>query len=348
MIQDWHRFAVLPQAPLIDALRVIDKEAQQFALVVADGRLLGLVTDGDIRRALVRGLGTDARIEEAMNVSPILGTLAEGPAGWRLKLRRHQIRHLPVVDDLRQMQHLVTDQSGRAVRDNWTVLMAGGLGTRLRPITETIPKPMIDVGGRPILETIVDTLAHYGFRKLFLSVNYRADVIESHFRDGSAYGMEIQYLRETTQLGTAGALAMLPQIPISPILVMNGDVLTGLDFGGFLDDHIQESASITVGVREHVSQIPYGVMDVEGDRVLGIREKPEIRSTVSAGIYALSPEVLPLVPGGLFFDMPTLILKSIEADQRVRAHMIDDYWIDVGRLDDLERARLKFEQGAGP
>lgn len=348
MIHDWQKFSVPPQAALIDALRVIDEGALQFALVVHEGTLVGIVTDGDVRRALVRGVAVSARIDAAMNANPVLGTLAEGPAGWRLKMRRHQIRHLPVVDDARRLLRLVTDQSGQDVRDNWAVLMAGGLGTRLRPITENIPKPMIDVGGRPILETIVDTLAQCGFRKLFLSVNYRAEMIESHFRDGSAFGLDIHYLRETTRLGTAGALAMLPHAPALPMLVMNGDVLTGLDLGGFLDDHVEQSASITVGVRKLVTQIPYGVMELRGDQVLGISEKPEVASVVSAGIYALSPEVLPFVPAGAFFDMPTLLNRSIEAGQRVRAYVIEDYWIDVGRLDDLERARLEFDNGVRP
>jgi dTDP-glucose pyrophosphorylase len=345
MIHDWHRFSVPPSASLLETLRVIDGGAQQFAVVVQDGRLLGTATDGDIRRALMRGLGTEAHIDLAMNASPVSALLTEGPAGWRLKLRRHQIRHLPVVDAEGQLQHLVTEDSGHPLRDNWVVLMAGGLGTRLRPITENIPKPMIEVGGRPILETIIDSLAHYGFRKVFLSVNYRAEMIESHFRDGREFGLEIHYLRETTRLGTAGALAMLPATPSAPLLVMNGDILTGLDFGAFVDDHLRQQAAITIGAREFHTQIPYGVMDLDGDLVRGIREKPSVSSIVSAGIYALSPEMLSLVPGGEFFDMPTLVDKAVVSGRRVRAHVISDYWIDVGRFDDLEQARLDFGPG---
>ncbi|MDQ2924977.1 MAG: sugar phosphate nucleotidyltransferase, partial [Acidobacteriota bacterium] len=236
---------------------------------------------------------------------------------------------------------------GSDPRSNWVVLMAGGLGTRLRPITESIPKPMIDVGGRPILETIVDTLAQCGFQRLFMSVNYRAEMIESHFGDGGAYGLQIEYLRENERLGTAGALSMLPASPEAPLLVMNGDVLTGLDLGNFVDMHTDGPARITVGVREIVTQIPFGVMEMEDDLVRAIVEKPEIRSVVSAGIYALSPAVLPSVPKGTYFDMPTLISRAIGAGHRVHAHRIREHWIDVGRLDDLERARLEFEGGGG-
>lgn len=345
MILDWRKVAVAPDAPLLDALRVIDAGAIQFALVVEAERLVGIVTDGDIRRALVRGVGTHAPIAEAMNRTPVLGTLAEGPAGWRRKMRQHRVRHLPVIDESGRLQRLTTDQIGSETRDNWAVLMAGGLGTRLRPITENIPKPMIDVGGRPILETIVDTLAHAGFRRLFLSVNYRAEMIESHFGDGTAYGLRIDYLRESERLGTAGALAMLPAVPEAPLLVMNGDVLTGLDLGQFVDLHAEAGSHVTVGVRELVTQIPYGVMDLDGDRVRAIREKPEVRSVVSAGIYALSPDVLALVPARAYFDMPTLIGRTIESGRVVRSHAIREYWIDVGRLDDLERARIDFERG---
>lgn len=344
MILDWHAYAVAPDAPLLDALRVIDRGAQQFALVVDDGRLIGMVTDGDVRRALVRGMDTSGQIREALNPAPVLGTEAEGPAGWRAKLRRHGIRHLPVVDAERRILRLVTDQHGQPPREAWVVVMAGGLGTRLRPITENIPKPMIEVGGRPILETIVDTLAHHGFRRIFLSVNYRAEMIEAHFRDGGDYGVEIRYLHEPTRLGTAGALSLLPREAVQPpMLVMNGDILTGLDLGEFLDGHVEAGSAITIGAREFHTQIPYGVMQLEGDRVAALREKPTVTSTVSAGVYALSPEVLPLVPAGSFYDMPTLVGHAIERNMAVRAHVVSDYWIDVGRLDDLERARLDFD-----
>src|SRR6185369_2026943 len=195
MIIDWRKVAVAPQASLLEALRVIDGGAIQFALVVDGQKLVGVVTDGDVRRALVRGLDTEAAISEAMNRTPVLGSLAEGPAGWRRKMRKHSVRHLPVVDEAGMLLRLATDQAGSENRDNWVVLMAGGLGTRLRPITESIPKPMVEVGGRPILETIVETLAHSGFQRLFLSVNYRAELIEGHFGDGGSYGLQIEYLR---------------------------------------------------------------------------------------------------------------------------------------------------------
>jgi len=342
---DWREFTVPAEAPLLEALRVIDRGGLQFALVMNDTKLVGIVTDGDVRRALMRGVTTSSAIKEAMNQRPILGTLEEGPAGWRRKMRDHGIRHLPLTDASGRMQRLISERAGADARENWVVLMAGGLGTRLRPITENIPKPMIEVGGRPILETIVGILAHSGFTRVFLSVNYRAEAIERHFGDGRSFGVQIEYLRESKRLGTAGALSMLPGTPKAPMLLMNGDVLTGMDLGEFVDRHVQNGVSATIGVYEFSTQIPYGVVDVEEDRVLAIREKPEVRHWVSAGIYALSPQLLPLVPGGEYFDMPTLLGRAVQGGHAVRAHPIQEYWIDVGRLDDLERARQEFEAG---
>jgi len=342
---DWRALSVAPEAPLLQALQVIDRGGLQFALVMSDTKLLGVVTDGDVRRALMRGVTTGSPTRDAMNARPILGTLEEGPAGWRRKMRENGIRHLPLTDGGGRMQRLISERGGSDTRENWVVLMAGGLGTRLRPITESIPKPMVEVGGRPILETIIGTLAHSGFQRLFLSVNYRAEAIERHFGDGNGFGVQIEYLRESKRMGTAGALSMLPSVPRAPMLLMNGDVLTGMDLGEFLDIHAQNGASATVGVREFSTKIPYGVIELEHERVVGIREKPDIRHWVSAGIYALSPELLPLVPIGEYFDMPTLLDKTVRSGREVRAHPIREYWIDVGRLDDLERARQEFQGG---
>lgn len=345
---DWRELAVAPDAPLMQALQVIDRAGLQFALVVSDMKVVGVITDGDVRRALMRGVTVSSPASEAMNMRPVLGTLEEGPRGWRRKMREHGIRHLPLTDAAGRMQRLITERTGTESRDNWVVLMAGGLGTRLRPITEEIPKPMIDVGGRPILETIIGTLAHSGFTRIFLSVNYRAEAIEQHFGDGGGFGVQIEYLRESKRMGTAGALSMLPGPPGMPMLLMNGDVLTGMDLGEFIDIHAQHGAAATVGVREFSTQIPYGVVELDQERVRAIREKPDIRHWVSAGIYALSPELLRLVPAGEYFDMPTLLDKAVTVGCEVRAHPIREYWVDVGRLDDLESARREFQRGEAP
>jgi dTDP-glucose pyrophosphorylase len=336
---DWRQFCVPPEATLIDALSAIDRGALGFALVVDHGKLIGVATDGDVRRALIRGVTTNASIRIAMNAQPVVGRANERPAEWRRKLHERRIRHLPIIDDTGQLLRIVNAGSCSQPRDNWAVVMAGGLGTRLRPITAQVPKPMIEIGGTPILETILRTLTSCGITRVFFAVNYRADMIVDHFGDGDRWDAHIEYLREPKPLGTAGALSLLPQVPATPLLVMNGDILTGLDYGEMLDEHSGSGAAATVCVREHATQIPYGVIDANGANLLAITEKPVVTHLTSAGVYALSAETLRRVPPGGHIDMPELMQSLVAHGQRVQIYRIEEYWIDIGRIDDLERAR---------
>jgi len=340
----WRDFCVSSETPLVDTLRVIDKGGQQFALVVDAGVLVGLVTDGDIRRALMQGLDTSAPIRSAMNSQPVVGLETESSKALRRKLREHRIRHLPIVDARGVLLRVVDEQSCAEPRDNWAVVMAGGLGTRLRPITEQVPKPMIEIGGTPILELILKTLTAAGITRVFLAVNYRSEMIVTHFGDGSRWGVSIEYLRETQPMGTAGALSLLPAEPAAPLLVMNGDILTGLDYAEVLDQHDRSGAVATLCALEHTTQIPYGVVEADGENLLAITEKPTVRHLASAGVYALSGQALQSVPRSQVFDMPALLQLLVRDGRKVRVHRIDEYWIDIGRMDDLERARKQFGQ----
>src|SRR3954453_17671375 len=210
---DWRELTVEADSPLIDALGVIDRGALQFVLVVEGERLVGLVTDGDVRRALVKRGPVSSPGRLAMNPKPVVGIVGEPASRWRQKLREHHVRHLPIVDSDGRLVRVVTEQNCAEPRDNWAVVMAGGLGTRLRPITEQIPKPMIEIGGTPILETILRTLTGSGISRVFLAVNYRANMIVDYFGDGSRWDAQIEYLHEPKRLGTAGALSLLPQTP---------------------------------------------------------------------------------------------------------------------------------------
>jgi dTDP-glucose pyrophosphorylase len=327
---------------VLSALQVIDRGALQFALVVHDERLIGLATDGDIRRALVGGLDVHAPIRRAMNPRPAVGLVSTPPSEWRRLLRERQIRHLPIVDAENRLLRVVTEQTCAESRSNWAVVMAGGLGTRLRPITEQVPKPMIEIGGTPILETILRSLTSSGISRIFFAVNYRANMISDYFGDGSRWDVNVEYLHEPIRMGTAGALSLLPQVPDAPLLVMNGDILTGLNLGQMLDDHASSGASATMCIREYATQIPYGVVEVDGAELRGISEKPIVTHLASAGIYALSPDVLQLVPRAEQLDMPALFQSLIAKGRRVQVHRIDSHWIDIGRIDDLERARLEI------
>ena len=221
--------------------------------------------------------------------------------------------------------------------------MAGGRGERLRPLTDALPKPMVRVAGRPILERIVLHLVGFGIRRIFLSVNYLAEVIEQHFGDGAAYGCSIEYLRKRQPLGTGGSLSLLPERPSDPLLVLNGDLVTQFNVAGMLDIHAQAGHAITMGVREYSHAVPYAVLDVAGGRITRISEKPDISWPVNAGIYVLSPSLLDRIPRDVPYMVPALIETCLEKGECVGAFWIEDDWLDVGRQRELRQAR-GFEQ----
>lgn len=334
---------VAPGATLLDALRCIDEGARGIAFVCdPGGRVLGTLTDGDVRRALLRGAALDrpgagkAMRRKFTSVSP-----REGRPEVLDLMRARSIDQVPVLDaqgrlvGLHSLQELV----GGAERPNWAVIMAGGKGVRLRPITENIPKPMIRVAGRPILERLVLHLTGSGIRRIFLSVNYLSHVIEDHFGDGNAFGCRIEYLRERKPLGTGGALALLPERPRHPLLVMNGDLVTQFDVGRMVEAHERAGNVATFGMRPYQVEIPFGVVEVKGDRLVGLREKPSERMMINAGIYVLGRRALRLVPKGLEFPITDLFTTCLSRGLRVGAHLIQDEWTDVGRHEELKRAR---------
>lgn len=344
-MRDWKRTIIPPSASLRDAIANLTASKGQIALVLdPDGRLVGAVTDGDIRRALLAGVDLMAPIDKAMNTSPISAPAAT--PRWRLlnKMREASLHQLPLVDDNGRVTDLVNldELAGSVKLPNAIVLMAGGLGKRLHSLTHDTPKPMLMVGTKPILESILETLVDQGFRTFYLAVHYQADKISSHFGDGSQWGVRVEYLREKQQLGTAGALSLLPSAPETPLVVMNGDILTRVDINEILAFHAQHQAAATMAVREYDVEIPYGVVDTDGARVSRIVEKPVHQYLVNAGIYVVSPEALPHVPADTYFNMPMLFDRLIAANQPTCAFPIRDYWVDVGRIEELEKARREW------
>ena len=220
--------------------------------------------------------------------------------------------------------------------------MVGGLGSRLRPLTETTPKPMLKVGNKPILQTIVEKFAEYGFSDIIMCVNYKSNIIQDYFGDGSAFGVSIEYILEEQRMGTAGALSLLTSSPHEPFFVMNGDLLTNVNFEHLLDYHINQHALATMCVREYDFQVPYGVVNVEGNLIRSIVEKPIHKFFVSAGIYMLSPEVIDYIPKNEFYDMPTLFEALMNKDQRTISFPIREYWLDIGRMEEYERANNEY------
>jgi dTDP-glucose pyrophosphorylase len=325
-----------------DAMRAIDEGARRIALVTGpDGRLVGIVTDGDIRRALLAGAVLDGPLRPHLNRAYTAVSPGEGRADVLDLLRARRISAIPVVDrDGRPVAlHLLDDVIAPLERSNRAVVMAGGRGVRLRPLTESLPKPMLRVAGRPILERLVLHLVGHGIHDIYIAIGYLGQVIEDHFGDGRHLGARIVYLREETPLGTGGALGLLPEPPADPVLVMNGDLVTQADLGALLDAHVAGGFVATVGIRRYVHAIPFGCVDRDGDRVLHLEEKPTLTRDVNTGIYALSPELVARVEPGRLVAMPDLLTDALERGEPVGAFEIEDDWIDVGQREQLDRAR---------
>jgi dTDP-glucose pyrophosphorylase len=339
-------------SPLVEAVRAIEASRRRIAVVVSEnGKLLGTLTDGDVRRCLLAGGSLQTTVSEAMNAHPV--SALEGSAdGYLLDLmRHHNIMAVPQVDKTGRFIRLVhqTDLDPSEVARGkadfaFAVIMAGGEGMRLRPITNTIPKPMVDIGGVPLLERQIQRLAKAGVTRIYLSVNYLSHVIEDHFGDGSRFGLDIRYLREQEKLGTGGALALLPEKPTAPILVMNGDILTTSDFESLNAFHASQGAEITVAAVDYCIHIPFGVVQNSGSYVTGLIEKPSQRFLCNAGIYALSPSVLEKIPEAGAFNMTDLIDRCLIAKKPVAVFPVHEYWSDIGTPADLSKARSLFPE----
>lgn len=347
-MKSWKNAVVLPTVSLESAISRIDGSGLQLAIALDDnGRLAGTLSDGDVRRAILRGVSLSTPISEVMNRDPLVAHASTPPADLLVLMRRKVLHHIPLVNDARQVVELATldELVGLGDRPNRVVLMAGGLGTRLRPLTDNCPKPMLPINGKPILERIIESFAEQGFRHFFLSVNYLAEQIQSYFGDGSSHGVEIQYLQEGRRLGTAGALSLLPDLPDEPLIVMNADLLTRVRFDQMIKFHDDHFAAATMAVREYDFQVPYGVVNLDGATIKSIDEKPVQRFFVNAGIYTLSPESLEHIPGDAFFDMPALFDKLLSAGKTTTAYPLREYWMDIGHIDEFERAQREWFVG---
>jgi len=346
-MKTWEAALIGPETSLRDALANIDRGGAQIALVV-DGnrRLLGTLSDGDARRGLLRGLTLADPVSQAMFTTPTCASRGEDRQSMLATMRRLGLHQLPVVDHDGTVVGLeiVHDYLTVPARDNHVVIMAGGLGSRLEELTRDTPKPMLTVGSRPLLEIIVRAFAEQGFHKFYLAVNYKAEQIESHFKDGAGLGVQIEYLRERDRMGTAGALSLIPVPPRDPFIVMNADLLTKEDFAHMVDRHVDSGAVGTMAVRDYEMQVPFGVVRERDGRIERIEEKPIQRFVVAAGIYVLSPGVIPLVPRDTFFDMPALFERMVTNGLGTRCHHIEGYWLDIGRMSDYERANSEFSK----
>lgn len=337
----WRQVILPLDASIQDAIRNLNESSLKIVIAVNErGQLAGTVSDGDIRRALLKGFDLGDRLERVMHRDALVVPPSLGRELILQLMRVNKIQQIPVVDEVRQVVglHLWEDLSAPPEKPNVMVIMAGGKGTRLRPFTENCPKPLIAVAGKPMMEHIIERAKLEGFGRFVIATQYLGHMIEEHFGNGERLGVQIDYLREQTPLGTAGALSLMAPLPGAPLVVTNGDVLTDIRYGEMLDFHVRHDAMATMAVRLHEWQHPFGVVQTRGVEIVGFEEKPITRTHINAGVYVLEPESLGSLEHGVSCDMPTLFERLQANSLRIVAYPMHEPWMDIGRPDDLSRA----------
>ena len=333
-----------PNSSIKEALKIIDSGTLQMALVVdGDGRLLGTISDGDIRRGLLNSMELSQSIEPLYYRTPIVSHSTNIAPAIIAKAKAKNIRYIPILNDSEVVTAIANIYEPNIKKPNQVVLMAGGLGTRLRPLTNQIPKPMLHVGPKPILQTIIESFSASGYYNFTLCVNYKAEIIKDYFGDGDKFGVNISYVFEDKRLGTAGALSLI-EAPKSEFFVMNGDLLTNTDFTKLHDYHTANKSTATMCVREYEMQVPYGVVNLDDNTIKSITEKPRQKFHVSAGIYMLSPQILKLIPKNEYLDMPDLFNALASNGQNPKAYPISEEWLDIGRIEEYNLANELYSE----
>ena len=332
-------------ASIKEALKVIDKGAIKVAVVLSDdGLLLGMLSDGDIRRALLKGMSLDDSITSIINRDPVVANINDTKERILELANEKKLHQIPIISNgkligIQDIREFLAPKN----KPNKVILMVGGLGTRLRPLTNDVPKPMLDVGNKPILHTIVENFAKYGYTDIIMCVNYKSEIIKEYFGNGDKFGVKIEYVLENQRMGTAGALSLLQKRPKDDFFVMNGDLLTNVNFEYLHEYHKDSNACASICIRKYEMQVPYGVVNVRANQVTSIEEKPTQSFFVSAGIYMFSPIVLDFIPKGVFYDMPTLFGELLKQGFAVYPFFIREYWLDIGKMDEYRRANDEYE-----
>jgi dTDP-glucose pyrophosphorylase len=349
------KFLIAPDRTIADAIALIDANSAGIVLVVdGDERFVGTVTDGDVRRALLHHLSLETPVRKLLerpagspHAGPVTAPSGTPTSDLLVLMRRHALRQIPILDgaarvvDLAILEHLALGDS-RPVR---AVVMAGGYGTRLAPLTLETPKPMLPIGDQPLMERLVRDIRDAGIRQVHVTTHYRPEKIHEHFGSGADLDVDLAYVTEEAPLGTAGALRLVEPGP-EPLLVVNGDILTKVNFRALIRFHEESGACLTVGVRSYEIKVPYGVVETRNSLVTGIVEKPTYRHFVNAGLYVVEPRAIAFIPEGKRFDMTDLIERLIAAGERVASFPVREYWLDIGRHEDYERAQRDHDSGA--
>ena len=352
-MKNWKDTLIKRTCPLISVMQMLNEVALQIAIVVDDdGCLLGTVTDGDLRRGLLSGRDMTSTVDLVMNTKPFISSFTQNRDDIIDAMQARDLQHVPLVDKQNRVIGLFTiDEILRNEKlPNWAIIMAGGVGSRLHPLTKNSPKPLLNIGERPILETIISHLKKSGFSNIMLSVNYKAEMIKNYFGDGDQFGVHIEYLNETKPLGTAGALGLIDKkhpLLQQSILLMNGDVLTEMDFSRIIHFNDSESAFATMCIREYFNEIPFGVVRLEGHKLMALEEKPIQSFFINAGVYALAPRVLEYIQPDHHCDITDIFNRALEDKRNVTAYPITEYWRDIGTPDDFNQAQQDYQKVFG-
>jgi dTDP-glucose pyrophosphorylase len=340
-MNNWKESLVFETQSIRSTIEVIDKDALQIALVVnKEDILLGTVTDGDVRRGILKGLNLDEPVTQVMCRNPIVTNEDASQEQILSLMEEKNIRHMPVIDQAGKVVGLkvLLEMLTGSRNDNLVVIMAGGLGSRLGELTKQTPKPMLKIGKKPIIETILNNFILHGFYRFCFAVNYKAEVLEQYFGNGENWGVDIKYVKESKRLGTAGALGLLGEKENRPVIVMNGDILTKINFRKLLEFHVKQNAVATMCVLEYDFEVPYGVVEIQEQEIRGIVEKPIHYFFVNGGIYILEPTALSYIPKNHYLDMPELFRKLIDKKKKTSVFPIREYWLDIGDKKEFERA----------
>jgi dTDP-glucose pyrophosphorylase len=349
MLEDnvWQKVVMSSDNSIRDAFLVLNNERLGIALITDSGGILkGTVTDGDIRRGLLKGLTLESKLTEVLNSNPILADKNFNMRDVFNIMSKYKISQVPIVDkDMKLLGlHLMEEKVFPSTRANTVVIMAGGRGTRLLPFTEATPKPMLLVSGKPILENIIVQARNQGFKNFILAINYLGNIIEEYFGDGSFLDVNIKYVKETTPLGTAGALALLNPAPQDDLVVLNGDVISDINYADLLDFHLQNQAAGTMAVQPFEWINPYGIVQTEELEIIDFHEKPTIKFLINAGIYALSPMSLNLIKNSAPLQMPDLFIEIRKEGGKTIVYPVHEKWIDVGSKESLSEAMQFFDK----
>ncbi len=344
-MKDIEKIKISATSTIEKALSIIDSGAVKIALVVNnDNKLLGTLSDGDIRRGLLRKKTLNDTIEDLYFKDPIVANVGDSREEILHLCSMNRVSQIPILDDDKYIVDLfvLDEELSKKQYENTVVLMVGGLGTRLRPLTENTPKPMLEVGGKPILQTIVEGFSKYGFSNFIMCLGYKSNVIQDYFQDGKEFGVNIEYVVEDKRMGTAGALTLLQHKIDKPFFVMNGDILTSINYEQLLDFHKSNHSKATMCVREYDIEVPYGVVSLNNENITSIEEKPIHSFFVNTGIYLLELECIDLIPKNEFYDMPSLFEKLLDLKEKTISFPLKEYWLDVGHISEYEKANREY------